>query len=310
MNFQGALNHKLSTFNNAVLYLTFMWQAHFQTKWSHSWPPLNTCASSPIFCQSFHLRRARWHTTRWHSPFWPRYTHAATWDGDIPQWRSPNRLHSTNSFFWGWWLVSVALFATPQHRQLSRSILDMFQCKTQLNNILQRRLSVPNANANNRYQLYELIADMEEVHGLVCGWEERSVNIEEKVTSFWYRNPLAATWLMAGHSPFRDHLSYLPVKQMDSIGECMKAEMWTTDWWWKTQASFLVGSERLFLVRFLLCLGELVCQRQHVREIMSERSSQRDHVREIISERSCQRDHVREIMSERSCQRDHVREIM
>jgi hypothetical protein len=139
--------------------------------------------------------------------------------------------------------------------------------------------------------------------GLVCGWEESSVNIEGKATPFWYRNPIAAVRYILGHPPFKDHLSYAAVKQMDSSGERIYAEMWTADWWWQTQASFLVLSERLFLVRFSLCLGELECQREHVREIMSERSCQRDHVREIMSERACQRDRVRENVSERTCQR-------
>jgi len=146
--------------------------------------------------------------------------------------------------------------------------------------------------------------------GLVCGWAESSVNNEGKPTLFWYWNPIAAVRYFVGHLPFKDHLSYVPVKQMDSSGQRIYTEMWTPDWWWKTQASFLVLAERLFLVRFLLCLGELECQREHVREIMSERSCQREHVREIVSERAYQRDHVRESMSERSCQRDRVREIV
>jgi hypothetical protein len=69
---------------------------------------------------------------------------------------------------------------------------------------------------------------------------------------------------------------------MDSSGERIYAEMWSADWRWKMQASFLVLLERFFLVRFLLCLGELECQREHVREIMSEISCQRDHVRESM----------------------------
>ena len=146
--------------------------------------------------------------------------------------------------------------------------------------------------------------------GLVCGWEESSVNIEGKATLFWYRNPIAVIPYVLGYAPFKDHLSYAPGKQMYGSGKCICAEMWTGDWWWKTQASFLVWLERLFLVRFLLCLGELECQREHVREIMSERLCQRERVREIVSERACQRHCVREIVSERLCQRDCGRDIV
>jgi len=64
--------------------------------------------------------------------------------------------------------------------------------KTKLNNILKPRLNVPDTNAKNPDQLYQLIADMEKMDGLVSGWEESSVNIEGKATRFWYRNPIAA----------------------------------------------------------------------------------------------------------------------
>jgi hypothetical protein len=101
---------------------------------------------------------------------------------------------------------------------------------------------------------------------------ESSVDIEGNTTPFWYRNPIAEIRSILGHPMFKDHLSYGLVKQMDCSGESIYAEMWTADWWCKMQASFLVLSERLFLVRFSLCLGELECQRKHVREIMSEGS--------------------------------------
>lgn len=45
INFQGALNLKLFTFHNAVLYLHLMWQSPFRTMWSHSSPQVNTSAS-------------------------------------------------------------------------------------------------------------------------------------------------------------------------------------------------------------------------------------------------------------------------
>jgi len=94
-----------------------------------------------------------------------------------------------------------------------------------LNNIPKRRLLVPDANAKNPDQLYHLIADMEEMDRLVYRWEESSVNIEGKATPFCYRNPIAAVWYIPVHSLFKDHLLYAPVKQMDSSGERIYAEM-------------------------------------------------------------------------------------
>ena len=144
----------------------------------------------------------------------------------------------------------LAPFATAQKWQLCHSIVDTNLGKTKLNNILKRRLIVPDANAKNPDQLYELIADMEEMDGRVCGWEESSVNIEGKATPFWYRNPIAAVQYILAHPPFKDHLSYAPVKHINSSGECIYVEMWTADRWWKMQASFLVLSERSLLSDF------------------------------------------------------------
>jgi len=63
----------------------------------------------------------------------------------------------------------LAPFATPQQWQRCRSFVGTNLGKTKLNNILKRRLIVPDANAKNHDQLYQLIADMEEMDGLVCG---------------------------------------------------------------------------------------------------------------------------------------------
>jgi len=98
------------------------------------------------------------------------------------------RVHSFEDDDWD----RLAPFATPQQWQLCRSIVDTNLGKTKLNNILKRRFIVPDANAKNPDQHYQLIADMEEMDRLVCGWEESSVNIEGKATQCWYPNPIAA----------------------------------------------------------------------------------------------------------------------
>lgn len=107
-----------------------------------------------------------------------------------------------------------------------------------------------------------------------------------------------------------DYLSYTPFKQMDSSGKCLHTELWTSVWQWKMLATFLVLSERLFLVRCSFCLCELEYQIVHAREIMSERSWQRDHIRKIMRERERKRKRIREIMSETLCKREPVHEIV
>ena len=226
-----------------------VWQGLFLTKWSHSSLLFYTCTSPPKLLQSFRFRWARLRTTRQHSLIWRRYTHPATWDGDIPQCRSPTRWPSTSSLFWEWWLGPFAPFATPQQWRLCCSIVDANLGKTKLTNILKRRLIVPDANSKYPDQLYQLIAAMEEMDRVVCGWEGSSGNIEIKATPCWYWNPIAAVRRILGHPPFKDHPPYPQVKELDSSCEPIYAAMGTADWWRKTQASVLVLSLRLFLVR-------------------------------------------------------------
>jgi len=203
-----------------------------------------------------------------------------------------------------------ALFATPQWWQLSCSFVDTNLAKMNLNTIPTQRRIVTYVNAKNPEQLYQLILYIEEMDGLECRWEESSVNIEAKATLYWYQNPIAVLQYILRHPLFMVHLSCTPVEKMNSCGERIYPEISTADLLWKTQASIVVFSERLFLVRFLFCFNKIECQREHVREIMPEKSYQRDCVREIVSERSHLRDHVWEIVSVRLFERDHVREIV
>jgi len=193
----------------------------------------------------------------------------------------------------------LAPFVTAHSWQLCYSIVDTNLGKSKPNNIVKPILIIPDANAKNPHQLYQLIVDMEEIVRLECWGEEMSVNIEWHATPFWYQNRNAAVRYLLRHPMFEDHSLYIPVKPTDSSGERIHTEMWTADWGWKTQASCHELWERLFLVRFSLCLGELECHREHVREIKSEGSCQGDHGRESMSERSCQTDRVWQIVTVR-----------
>jgi hypothetical protein len=84
------------------------------------------------------------------------------------------RVHSFEDDDWD----PLAPFGTPQRWQLCHSIVDTNLGKTKLNNILTQRLIVHDTSAQHPEQHYQLIADMEEMDGLVCGWVESSVNIE------------------------------------------------------------------------------------------------------------------------------------
>jgi len=58
------------------------------------------------------------------------------------------------------------------------------------------------------------------------------------------------------------------VRQINSHGRCIYTVMWTTDWWWKMQASFLVLSEIVSRER----VSETTYQKERVRENMSVRA--------------------------------------
>lgn len=60
----------------------------------------------------------------------------------------------------------LAVFATPKQWQLCSSIVDTNLGNMKLNNVLKRRLIVPDSNAENPDQLDHLITDMNEMDGL------------------------------------------------------------------------------------------------------------------------------------------------
>jgi hypothetical protein len=76
--------------------------------------------------------------------------------------------------------------------------------KTKLYNILKRRLILPDGNDKNPNQHYQLIADMEEMDGHGCRWEESSFNIEGKAAPFGDRNLIAAVRYILRHPLFKD----------------------------------------------------------------------------------------------------------
>jgi len=97
---------------------------------------------------------------------------------------------------------------------------------------------------------------MEEMDGRVSGWEKSSVNIEGKATPFCYQNPIAAAQYILEHPLFKNQLSYLLGKHVDSSAKWMYAESWTADWWWKMLENLHVLSERLSVIQISLWLSE------------------------------------------------------
>jgi hypothetical protein len=108
----------------------------------------------------------------------------------------------------------------------------------------------------------------------------------------------------------QDNLLYVLYKNMHSSGKHIYGEIWSAEWWQNMWNSCHVISQKLFLVRCSLCLGELKCQREHATEIMTQNIRYQDHISEISSERLCVRDCFWEIITERMCLRDRVGGIL
>ena len=60
-----------------------------------------------------------------------------------------------------------------------------------------------------------------------------------EVVELWRRDPVECIRELIGNSAFRDHMRYAPerlYKGKDGLNQVFD-EMWTGDWWWKTQVS-------------------------------------------------------------------------
>lgn len=63
----------------------------------------------------------------------------------------------------------------------------------------------------------------------------------------WRRDPVECVKDLISNPAFRDHMSYVPEEvYSDSEGNTrVYDEMWTGEWWWKTQVSVVNFDQRL-----------------------------------------------------------------
>ena len=118
---------------------------------------------------------------------------------------------------------------------LCRTLVENSFSKVKTDRMIQRGLIVENAQARNTEQLRSLLIDMQATDGLSSEWQEATMDIEGTSTPYWYRDPIAAISYILGHPPFKDYLCYAPIRDRDASGERLYSEMWTGDWWWRTQ---------------------------------------------------------------------------
>lgn len=83
--------------------------------------------------------------------------------------------------------------------------------------------------------------ELVQVHGDAEGPNEAGDANEGEVEELelWLRHPVACVRELLGNAPFKNEMAYAPEKvYSDShTGTRRYDEMWTGDWWWKTQVS-------------------------------------------------------------------------
>ena len=129
----------------------------------------------------------------------------------------------------------IAPFATVEQWHLCRTMVEENISKARMDRMIQRGLIVKDAQARNSDQLRGLLVAMQATDGLSSEWQEATIDIEGTSTPYWYRDPVSAMSYILGHPPFKDYLCYAPIRDRDESGERLYSEMWTGDWWWRTQ---------------------------------------------------------------------------
>jgi hypothetical protein len=84
------------------------------------------------------------------------------------------------------------------------------------------------------------------VTGELLGRDNKPIVEEHEL---WIRDPVECLRNLIGNPSFREHMAYAPEKvYTDKEGRNRQYdEMWTGDWWWETQVSFIISSTHLGL---------------------------------------------------------------
>jgi len=78
--------------------------------------------------------------------------------------------------------------------------------------------------SNNRDLLFQIIVEIPEMDGHVCGWELSSVYIEQHTTLLLAWNPIEDVQHILKHHPSKDDLLSAPVNQMGCTAKLIFTE--------------------------------------------------------------------------------------
>ena len=66
-------------------------------------------------------------------------------------------------------------------------------------------------------------------------WAEASIDDGRHATTFYYRNIIDCIRCLIRQVAYSSDMVYAPIREYDSSGERLYAEMHTADWWWDMQ---------------------------------------------------------------------------
>lgn len=103
----------------------------------------------------------------------------------------------------------------------------------------------------SKYTFFKLIDQLPRRDGMK--WTCELINVEgnilgeggqplTEVVELWSRNPVECVRELIGNPAFRDMMAYAPERvYLDEEGkERVIDEMWTADWWWRTQVRIMM----------------------------------------------------------------------
>jgi Plavaka transposase len=132
-------------------------------------------------------------------------------------------------------------FASAFEFNLAHWFVDSGIPKTRINSYFNRNLCTmqePEINFRSGHTLQQLLERMDLEYGIapwVSAQATAVISGETHKIPFFYRDPLDCIRFLLKQPPYRDYLVFAPMRQFNESGERVYTDMYTADWWWRTQ---------------------------------------------------------------------------
>jgi len=114
-------------------------------------------------------------------------------------------------------------FESKPHWDFSRTDVEENKGKSSLDHMIPRGLFKDRYIVKNADQQRELRHAMDD--GIDCEWELGMIDIEDVDVEYWYRDPMAVLRYLFGYLPFKEYLTYAPIKDYGSDGKRLYCEV-------------------------------------------------------------------------------------